>query len=379
MSEHIGGTLVKRIAYLCDEVITNGTSSLGVRRKVLSQVGALRKAGFDCNVLTYKAPNTLLETIMRRLPFIPEAFRWPSVDCLHGVDVIYVRNPGVTSSFIRFLRRVKHAHPNVIIALEFPSYPYDKELIGRGRLPLLIKEKFSRIVLHKYVDVCFTYSEDEQIFGIPAHHIINGIDMGDIPLRSPALEPHDSLNLICVAVFNEWHGIDRVIKGIADYRDNGGTKNIRLHLVGDGPASETYRALSKKLGTDSNVVFHGRMLPEDYAAVFDYCDFAIECLGCHRKGVMVSSSLKSREYLARGMPFIYSGVIDVFQDNPVDFCLRVESDESPIDINRLFCFYGELYERLNALDLAKQIRLYAENHVSMDVAMKPVVDYIGEL
>ena len=112
--------------------------------------------------------------------------------------------------------------------------------------------------------------------------------------------------------------------------------------------------------------------------VYDKCQFAIECLGCHRKGIDRSSSLKSREYLAKGMPFVYSGEIDVFLEDPVDFCLKVPADESPVDIEELVAFADGLYERESEEALIGRIRKYAEGHVGMNVAMKSVIDYVKE-
>ena len=89
----------------------------------------------------------------------------------------------------------------------------------------------------------------------------------------------------------------------------------------------------------------------------------------------ISSTLKTREYLAKGLPFVYSGSIDVFEGRDVDFCLRVPADESPLDIEQVVRFYRSLVSNRTERELVERIRKFAELHVSMDAAMETVSRY----
>lgn len=113
-------------------------------------------------------------------------------------------------------------------------------------------------------------------------------------------------------------------------------------------------------------------------AIYNKCSMALASLGLHRIGLSIASTLKTREYLAKGIPFVYSGEIDVFREDPVDFCFQVPADESPIDIEKLVAFHDRLYAREPEDDLIARIRSYAESHVGMNAAMKNVIDYIKE-
>ena len=77
------------------------------------------------------------------------------------------------------------------------------------------------------------------------------------------------------------------------------------------------------------------MAPAGFAPLYDRCHFAIASLGLHRIGIDVASTLKTREYLAKGMPFVYSGEVDVFRDEPAHFCMAVPADETPVDVAAL--------------------------------------------
>lgn len=118
---------------------------------------------------------------------------------------------------------------------------------------------------------------------------------------------------------------------------------------------------------------------DDMDKIYCECTMAFASLGLHRiDSGLVASTLKTREYLAKGIPFIYSGEVDVFQKNPVDFCFRVPADESPIDIQSVIDFHDRLYAGESEEHLISRIRSFAEEHVSWKVTMRPVIDYIKQ-
>lgn len=109
--------------------------------------------------------------------------------------------------------------------------------------------------------------------------------------------------------------------------------------------------------------------------MYDKCNLAIASLGIHRLGISWLSTLKSREYLAKGIPFIYSGTIDVFAKNPVDFALQIPADDTPADFHSILSFYRNLYKKYSEEELCDRIRKYAEKYVSMFSAMKLTAEY----
>ena len=48
----------------------------------------------------------------------------------------------------------------------------------------------------------------------------NGIVVDSVPLRCPNGFLGDELNLLCVSNINRWHGFDRLLKGLIDYKGN---------------------------------------------------------------------------------------------------------------------------------------------------------------
>jgi glycosyltransferase involved in cell wall biosynthesis len=145
--------------------------------------------------------------------------------------------------------------------------------------------------------------------------------------------------------------------------------------VGDGPSLVEYRKLVKKYSLDDHVVFYGRLSGKELDAIFDQADIAVCSLGCHRINVFLGSFLKSREYLARGLPLISSTKIDIIpEDYP--YCLYVSEDDLPIDIKTIIRFQLEMMMKQELSVQVKEIRKFAEINCDMSVVMRPVIEYI---
>ena len=91
----------------------------------------------------------------------------------------------------------------------------------------------------------------------------------------------------------------------------------------------------------------------------------------------LSSSLKSREYCAKGLPFITECKMD-FLSSDCPYVLTVPYDESDINILDIISFYDNLYTKKSPIELAQEIREYAYKHCDMHVTMKPVIDFINQ-
>jgi glycosyltransferase involved in cell wall biosynthesis len=168
----------------------------------------------------------------------------------------------------------------------------------------------------------------------------NGFDVDSVPLRQPPPYNGSNLNILCVATVSFWHGIDRVIKGIAQYK---GPVNIQLHIVGIGA----------ELGNLKNLI----------------------CSLIHRKGLTMTSELKSREYCARGIPFI---IACSDRDFPGDFSyiLRLPADESPIDMEPVIIFTSRIY--LDS-DHSQKMNQYARKNLDWSVKMKKMRTFLKDL
>ena len=365
--------------YLYYHDILNIQDLWGSAKKILAQVKAFNNAGYPCDLLYCPQPETTWTKVLSCMPFASDGVRWPDPDEVSAYSFMYIRRPRFFSKeLISFISKTKEKNPRIKVMIELPTYPYDGELKKPLLYPALIKDRRYRKRLKACTDRLTSMAKDEVIFGIETLYIINGIDLSIITQKEPApsLEP---IHIIASSYFTSWHGLDRFIGGLAEYYKKAGTRrSMVLHVAGKGSVMDELKAQTKAGGLEDRVVFHGYCNVDELNALYDQSSLAIECLGLHRKDLLLSSSLKSREYLAKGIPFICANDIDVFMDNPVDFCLRVPGDESPVDIDSVLDFYDRLYCAETQQDLINRIRLFADLHVGIDQAMKNVTDYLND-
>jgi len=200
----------------------------------------------------------------------------------------------------------------------------------------------------------------------------NGFNVKSVSKRLVTLPSNEELHLLCVAIINRWHGLDRLLQGLAAYD---GTSKVILHIAGDGPELPQLQKLTDELGIRERVIFHGFTTGRTLDALFDQCHIAVGSLGIHRIGLKEASILKAREYCARGIPFIY-GIPD--PDFPADFpyILHLPPDESPIKIDQVLAFAKEVCADP---DHPQRMRRYAEEHLDWSVKMKKLKDFLEAL
>lgn len=349
----------------------------GVAAKVDAQIKAFRNADIDAEIVSIDTPKDALSKVMKRMPFCKDVIAWDDV-VFRASDYLYIRRPqAVTKGFLKALQKWGNSNPAMKVIYEVPTFPYDAEDRTLKQWPLHIKDLCHRRKLKRYVDRAVNLAGFDEVFGIPSLHMMNGIDLDGLTKRKPS-HSDEVLEMVCVASFADWHGVDRLLEGLGIYVRAGASRRILLHLVGGGDPAVMKRLQDMAIAYDleKDIVFHGLCDRPAMDAVFDRCSLAVEVLGGHRKDNTLSSSLKSREYLGKGIPFIYSGEVDVFKREPVDFCLQLPSDDSPVNMDKVVKFYDDLYGRESEDQLIDRIRRYAQDNVAIEVAMKDVVDYI---
>jgi len=200
----------------------------------------------------------------------------------------------------------------------------------------------------------------------------NGFDVDSVPVRQPPPYRGSNLIILCVATVSFWHGIDRLIKGIAYYK---GQVNIQLHIAGTGSEINNLKKLIHDLEMNDPCIFHGFTTGQDLDVLYNQCHIAVGSLGMHRKGLTMTSELKSREYCARGIPFI---IACGDSDFPGDFpsILRLPSDESPIDMNQVIRFTSAISQDV---DHAQKMRHYARENLDWSVKMKKLKVFLESL
>ena len=134
------------------------------------------------------------------------------------------------------------------------------------------------------------------------------------------------------------HGIDYSIYSLHEYNAHyANSTKIVLHIVGDGPELPYLKELTDELGLNENVIFHGFKSGRELDEMFDICHIAIGSLAGFRVGLNELSSLKSREYCARGIPFLMASKDADFPDD-FAWVQMVPANENLLDMNLVINF-----------------------------------------
>ncbi len=357
-----------------------GRESIGVSKKIDMQLEELEKF-CDMQELEITTPGrSLPERVLGLFPTMSIRRNYEeALEQLEHPDFLYVRRTVADRAYLRFWKKVKERYPDCKIIIEIFSYPYDKDDFGKWNAwPFYLKELIYRPKLKRYVDRFVTYTEDEEIFGIPAIHSTNGIYVE----RVKQIAGHyadKQINLIAVAFMQRHHGYERIIEGMHQYYEDNPQPEyqVNMHLVGDGPEKPFYQELVQKYGLENFVKFYPTMSGQELDELYDRCDIALASFGMYKIGFYGRmSALKTRECLAKGMPMLTGCPIDVLDDT-YPYAMLFPNNGSVVDIGKVVAFY----ERLRGMaadkkEIADRIRRFAIGHVSMEAAMKPIIEYI---
>lgn len=287
-------------------------------------------------------------------------------------DAVYIR---YLQTFDNAVRAIKMAHQQGSkVIVEHPTYPF-----SNGKTSSWIRKPIFRYTgyiferMQPYIDAYALIGEDAggSLSGIPAINIVNGVDADAYPLHVARQNATD-LHLIGVASMSHWQGYDRLIRSLSAYE---GEMDIHLHLVGgDGDGSlPVWQALAQSEGLADRVHFHGEMHGKALDDLFAICDIGVGGLGLYRKNQFQSMTLKLREYMARGLPFVYA-VDDPSIPDPSPFCMRVSNDERIFAMESIVDFAVQAKENK---EIQSQMRAYAKAHLSWTPSMRKVLEMVG--
>ena len=114
------------------------------------------------------------------------------------------------------------------------------------------------------------------------------------------------------------------------------------------------------------------------ATIYDISDIGVNSLAIHRLGLKKESTLKTKEYAAKGLPVISSYPVDAFsKKDQTKYVHLVPGDDSDICVQEIVNFYDRIYDG-NKQTVANSIRTASKNVCDMRVTLNPVISfYIG--
>lgn len=355
----------------------------GIQKKILAQLKEFNKNGNVCELYHIKSKKkSKCRFFLQHIPFWGEGYKkWIYNESFTGLDYVYIRRPSVfDGAFLSFLRKIKEHNPKIKIVVEIPTYPYDDEYSGLAGWFYRSIDKRHRNKMQGLIDafaVIAWNSTDDSLWGIPVLPISNGIDLEKVSKIKNVIVKADNdmdINLICIAYFSPWHGYEKIIESLGSYYRNKPKRKIIIHMVGKGPELDKYMDIVKKNHLDDKVLFHGEV-SNSLDDIYNNIDIGVCSINSKSIGVFLSSQLKSREYLAKGIPIITCGDIDVLQNYDFPYELIVDYNRK-INFDRIIDFYDRKI-RNNQIKVRDKIRLFAEQNCGWDATMKNVITYLG--
>jgi glycosyltransferase involved in cell wall biosynthesis len=357
-----------------------GTDQTGVHRKLGEQVRAMRGAGAQVDCVVFA--DTRVAPAPRDVPYqvldLPGGgFGMPSrvmafYNCWESVqqsapDVVYMRYPIFDAHVLRFLR-------------EAPPVVFETQTIFANEIPkesAVIEDRWARRVLPETAGLVAVTSEilayDLARAGrdVPGLVMPNGADPATIPFTMPSTTPSATpgrIDVLCVASCYPWHGLDRLIVGMAAEPD---VTDVHLHLVGDGPTVPALKTLVKEARLGHRVHFHGSLPVAALDPWYAKAHLAVGSLAPHRVGLRELAALKHREYALRGLPMILAGG-DADFPATLPWLRCFPADDSPISprtVRALALAWAPAPRR-------QQIRKWAESHLAWDVKIPTLLSFL---
>jgi glycosyltransferase involved in cell wall biosynthesis len=289
----------------------------------------------------------------------------------NNYDFIWFRMPVANPFIASFVETLKKDNPGCRIVIEYGAYPYLNELSGIRKYFY----KWNRTAekkIHRHADFVITYCGQKDVDGVPNIPINNGIDLSNIPVVQHNGMP-DQVNFISVSSLKKWHAYERFITGMAEYFKQGQPRPVHFHIVGNGPEYDKLLALTNECGLQDKITFHNHKTGAGLDEIYNLSHIAIGTLGFHRIGITNSSSLKNREYFARGLPVVLS-TTDLDMPEELPYVKYVPEGEEPVNISEVVNFASRVY---HSPLLNRQVRNYADEHVSWKGKIKTVLNYLA--
>ncbi len=256
----------------------------------------------------------------------------------NSYNYLYFRDILITGVMKAVIRHSKKAGVKVI--MEIPTYPYYYETFNsesnvfKGLFQAFERKRGDRYYIKNCDLIPVIKCNSKVKMKANMLEMYNCVNE-DLPLVTR--RDHDYINIIGVGHIHHYHGYDRLIKSLAEYYKNGGKRDIRVHIIGNGDELTNLGRLTEETGMQDRVFFEGVKTGDELHAFYEECDVALGTLCLFKRGADIETAIKISEALYQGIPVISSGLVPMdFVDDSLIF--TVSNDESIIDIDKLVKF-----------------------------------------
>lgn len=355
---------------------------LGVKKKIYGQIEAFIEEGYN-GYLFYKDSFKVYlvdfgKNEKKEYFYLDEQdlYSW-IYDMIIKLEpkVIYNRKVGIFFNgyfLMKFWEKLKTKLPKTKFIVEIPTFPYDNEIDDKTLLSI---DKYYRKELKQIFDFSINMNKYDDIFSIKSISINNGVSLKQIPLKKNKVQDKKVINLISVSSMARWHGYHRILEGMKNYYAFSNNEyTVNCIFVGEGECLKKLMNLTQEYNLENYVQFKGSLDGRELDAVFDISDIALGSFGFYKIDLKQASTLKTKEYCAKGIPFVV-GYDEVSFDDNYKYMLKVENANKPIDIYKIIEFYKRVQQNK---DFSYEMRKYAEENFEWHSLYKEVFKEIDK-
>ncbi len=320
-----------KIAFVIDEDISTKT---GVVQKIASKMEFWKQYGHEVHLFSLRSSS--LETVIKDATVmtvtsqnlnILQKMRRNWQDAKHLEPYLKAYSPDII-----YTRQLKYSPNLVTIMKRFGGYimelntndVYEYQTYGRiSRIFNLIGRNALYSNAKAFVAVSREIAHDKHYakFNKPTLISCNGIDFTKI-IEHKKAHSASVKNIVFIGSPNQvWHGVDKVVALAQAFPDK------TFHIIGpDLDQLENIDGFSQC----NNIRHYGYVSSDSAQKIVEACDVGIASLALHRQRMYEASPLKSRQYLAQGLPIImgYSDTDGAIEELP--YVLNIENYENNV-------------------------------------------------
>ncbi len=364
--------LIAKVAYVNYLLDVNQLS--GVVNKLLAQAKALRFANIPIKVILFTCSNFHhddIEVIMIPSglgPWGRQRFVVRTLLRAYGEGDILILRKLTYSPMLYWLLRQK----TFKLIMEYHTLDRNLYKLSRRRLVYLsasLAGKLMEPLIAAKVTVTHEIKIQEQKSHgtqLPIEVIPNGVMLSDgLQGQMPVFDGKHLTMVFVASQYHAYHGLERVLLGMLGYHGE-----VKLTLVMVGLAMEDLpgatQSLLLQVGEKVCLKQEAQLSAKALALVYAGCHLGLGTLGLYKLSMREACSLKVREYLRYGLPFVYAGNDVEFSGDEM-FCLQVDDEDVPLAMIEVIAFVNQLSDKrdkLLAACQAKMVEISLENKMA---------------
>lgn len=277
-------------------------------------------------------------------------------------EIIYVRRPGIRNIFLK--RLFKRISKNSKLIYEIPTYPLDKEYKLKWKVIRQIEMSYFNLFLKRYIDIIPIMLQKKMKLDSKMICVNNGVNLRKFEtIGNVNRKLENTLKMISIAHLNNWHGLDRLINSIYNYK---GKYTFKLYIVSESTPEQIYlKNKVESFDIVDNVKFLGPADLTELKEIIDNCHVGVGSLGYHRRGADFDTSIKNKEYCAMALPFILSAYDHMFNKD-FEYMYKVSSDDYQLDLDAIF----DWYSNIEKIGYVNEMKKYASENLNYKKQME---------